>query len=205
MFLTSISKNSLLLGTFAIITTAVIATTHVVTKDRIRIQQRNLEKKVLREILPSNIYSNDLIADKKQVPNFKSLNLDETDFMYIAKQQQQINAVVLPVIAPNGYSGSIKILVSIDHSGKILAARAITHQETPGLGDKIDQKKSDWILQFNEKTLASRWNVKKDQGDFDQLTGATITSRAVIKAIHQALIYFNKHQSTLLTDDKHHE
>lgn len=203
MFVKSISKNSILLSIFAIVCTALIATTYVNTKEKIDRQQRALEEKILREILPAELYDNDLIADKKILPDHEQLNLTDNIFFYVAKKNNRVTAVILPVIAPNGYSGSIKLVVGIRDSGEIIGVRTISHQETPGLGDKIELKKSSWIKQFDNKSLINpsdeQWKVKKDGGAFDQLTGATITPRAVVQSVHNALIYFKTHQN-ILTD-----
>lgn len=107
----------------------------------------------------------------------------------------------MPVVAPDGYSGNINLLVGIDMSGAILGVRVTSHRETPGLGDQIELKKSDWIKSFNGRTLGSpphsEWNVKKNGGEFDQFTGATITPRAVVKAVQKALIYFRENRQAI--------
>ena len=102
----------------------------------------------------------------------------------------------------SGYSGAIKSLIGIDKSGNILGVRVIAHAETPGLGDKIELAKSDWILKFNHHSLsdltAQQWKVKKDGGTFDQFSGATITPRAVVGSVYQGLAFFKQHQTQLL-------
>lgn len=105
-------------------------------------------------------------------------------------------------IAPDGYSGRITLLVAIDQSGKLIGVRVTEHKETPGLGDAIDTNKSDWIHIFKDKSLQNpveeNWRVRRDNGEFDQITSATITSRAVVKATYNALRYFEQHKDTLL-------
>jgi electron transport complex protein RnfG len=117
---------------------------------------------------------------------------------YVARNNNEVTAVILETRAPDGYSGEIKILVGIDKNGNILGTRVIKHQETPGLGDYIDIAKSNWINIFTfsslENTSQSEWAVKKDQGKFDYISGATITARAVIKAINEALNYFKENK-----------
>ena len=121
---------------------------------------------------------------------------------YIAKQGKTVVAIVFTVVAPDGYSGPIKLLIGVKPSGEILSVRVIAHQETPGLGDGIDIKKSSWITQFDHQSLTktsfANWKVKKDGGAFDQLTGATITPRAVVKAIKTLLGYYRTNKSQLL-------
>ena len=110
--------------------------------------------------------------------------------------------MILPVVAPEGYSGRIDLLVGIYADGSVAGVRAVSHRETPGLGDKVEIGKSQWVLEFNGKSLSmpvpENWAVKKDGGNFDQFTGATITPRAVVKAVYQSLEYFADHRSILL-------
>jgi electron transport complex protein RnfG len=121
--------------------------------------------------------------------------------VYLAKRGGEPVAVILPVLAKEGYTGPIRLIVGIAPDGRILGVRVVEHKETPGLGDKIDIKKSDWILGFNGRSLGNPdqagWQVKKDGGEFDALTGATITPRAVVKAVHAALMFFDTHQQQL--------
>ena len=121
---------------------------------------------------------------------------------YIATLRGQPSAVILQVTAPDGYSGAIHLLVGIKAGGQLAGVRVLRHKETPGLGDKIELSKSPWVKSFDNKSLANPgadgWAVKKDGGKFDQFAGATITPRAVVKAVHQALQYFDQHQAELL-------
>ena len=130
-------------------------------------------------------------------PNEKLKN-KETIKGYIAKNNNKVTAVILETRAPNGYSGEIKILVGIDIKGYILGTRVVKHQETPGLGDYIDVTKSDWINIFTysslKNTSQSEWAVKKDQGKFDYVSGATITARAVVNAINESLNFFKENK-----------
>lgn len=113
--------------------------------------------------------------------------------MYIARQDDRPVAAILEATAPDGYSGAIQLLVGVDFSGTVLGTRVTEHHETPGLGDKIELRLSDWITHFSGKTIAAgndaHWAVKKDGGDFDQFTGATITPRAVVNAVKRAGLY----------------
>jgi electron transport complex protein RnfG len=113
--------------------------------------------------------------------------------IYIARQQGVAVAVIIPVTAPDGYSGEIDLIVGVNADGSIAGVRALRHKETPGLGDKVDLNKSDWILGFNGRSLGnpelSGWAVKKDKGIYDQFTGATITPRAVVAATLRAIQY----------------
>ena len=121
---------------------------------------------------------------------------------YLALKGGEPSALILPVTAPDGYSGAIHLLVGIFADGRLAGVRVLSHKETPGLGDKIELAKSDWVRSFEGKSLSDpgedRWAVKKDRGDFDQFAGATITPRAVVKAVHGALRYFDTHRAQLL-------
>jgi Na+-translocating ferredoxin:NAD+ oxidoreductase subunit G len=122
--------------------------------------------------------------------------------VYRARRNGETIAIVIAPVAPDGYSGSIRLLVGIDREGRVLGVRVTAHKETPGLGDAIDKRKSPWILGFDGKSLqdppAARWAVRKDGGDFDEFTGATITPRAVVGAVAGALVYFERHRDELL-------
>jgi len=110
-------------------------------------------------------------------------------------------AALMIVTAPDGYNGDIRLLIAIDISGKVLGVRVVSHRETPGLGDPIEIERSDWILSFTQKSLlnpgADGWAVKRDGGEFDQFTGATISPRAVVKTVHNTLLYFKANQKSL--------
>ena len=132
------------------------------------------------------------------------LGTDETMTVYRARQGTQSVAVLFPVVAPDGYSGDIRLLVGIQANGELAGVRVLNHRETPGLGDAIETRRSDWIKQFAGLSLnappASAWKVRKDGGEFDQFAGATITPRAVIKAVRKALVFFEQNQATLFAD-----
>jgi electron transport complex protein RnfG len=197
----SVVRSVIGLGLFAIITSGLIATTQSVTKDTIAEQVKKAQSKALIQIVPLSEHNNDLLSDTVQLDEGGLLNLSHVADAYIARNDDEAVAVILPVIAPNGYSGPIKMIVGIDVTGKVKGVRVVGHKETPGLGDKIDIKKSDWITHFNGKSLAShtddQWKVKKDGGDFDQLTGATITPRAVVAGVHNSLLFFKQNQHAL--------
>lgn len=198
----SITKNSILLGLFALFTTLIIAGTHLSTKDKIAEAQRRAEQKALLEIVPLSKHNNSMLDDTVSVgPDALLLHLKSDKKIYRARLDGKPVAAIFPAVAPEGYSGAIEIIVGINVDGSIAGVRALNHGETPGLGDKVDLKKSDWILSFNGKSLnnpkPSLWGVKKDKGAFDQFTGATITPRAVTKAVYESLLYFDQHREQL--------
>lgn len=196
------------LSLFAIITAGLIALTQVVTKERIQDQIKQARSKALLQIVPVGQFDNDLL-DTAFWLEAKELGLKEAGEAFVALYQGQPRYFILPLVAPDGYTGPIRLIMSIDLSGKIIGLRVIEHKETPGLGDKIDIKKSDWIKSFKGRSLVNTpeqaWAVKKDGGDIDQLTGATITPRAIVNAVHRGLIYFKENQSELLQASGFHQ
>jgi len=200
----SVVKSVIGLGLFAIITSGLIATTQSLTKETIDEQIKKAQSKALIQIVPLDEHNNDLLSDTIQLADGGLLNLPHAADAYIARHDDEAVAVILPVIAANGYSGPIKMIVGIDTLGRVKGVRVVGHKETPGLGDKIEIKKSDWVMHFNGKSLTShtddQWKVKKDGGDFDQLTGATITPRAVVSGVHNALLFFKQNQHILFSN-----
>ena len=197
----SIGKNGVLLGLFAVVTTAVIATTYLSTRDRIRDNIRHAEAKALLEIIPAERHSNDMLQDAHPVADSGYLGLRESKHYYIAKQGNVPVAVILPATARDGYTGDIDMIVGINRDGSIAGVRVLSHRETPGLGDQVDYKKSHWVDSFIGKSLGNPtvkgWTVKKDGGVFDQFTGATITPRAVTHSVRRSLEYFEAHHSEI--------
>ncbi|MGQ8364060.1 electron transport complex subunit RsxG [Glaciecola sp. 1036] len=197
-----ISKNAGILGLFAIITTGLIALTYWQTKDRIYQAQQTQLLSILNQLVPEESHDNALHTDCIIIPANPLLG-DRTQRAYRARLEQQNQAIIIETTAPDGYSGDIQIVVAVDTQETVLGARVLKHKETPGLGDKIDTRVSDWIYGFAEvvynEEVSNRWKVKKDGGQFDQFTGATITPRAVVRAIANAAAYVNQHQDQLYT------
>jgi electron transport complex protein RnfG len=198
----SITRNSLLLALFAVCTTALIAGTHLLTKDKIAEQKRLAEEKALLEIVPRERHDNSMLDDTVAVgPQNTGLGLREEKNVYIARKSGKVVAVIIPAVAPDGYTGEIDLVVGINSDSSIAGVRALAHRETPGLGDKVDIKKSDWILSFEGRSLSNPtlqgWAVKKDKGVFDQFTGATITPRAVVAATLRALQFAEANRTAL--------
>jgi electron transport complex protein RnfG len=199
----SISRNSILLGLFAVLTTTIIAGTYLGTRERIAEEQRKAAEKALLEIVPLDRHNNAMLDDTVGVgAEDGSLGLRKDADIYIARRDGVPVAVILPAIARDGYSGDIQLIIGINIDGTVAGVRALAHRETPGLGDKVDLKKSPWILGFNGRSLGDplpeKWAVKKDRGVFDQFTGATITPRAVTAAVKRALEYYAEHRNELL-------
>lgn len=201
MIAQSIRSSAITLGIFALIATGMVAGFHALTQQKILLSQQQSLTDSLNVLVTPSQYNNDLLHDTLAIQDHDLLHLEQPETAYRARKNGQAVAVIFPVIAPDGYSGKIRLLVAIYASGELAGVRVLAHKETPGLGDAIDINKSSWILDFNDKSLlsptAEGWHVKKDNGAFDQFTGATITPRAVVKAIHNALLYFQAHQQTL--------
>lgn len=198
----SITRNSVLLAAFAVCTALLLTGTYLLTDERIAAQIRQAEEKALLEIVPKDRHDNSMLDDRLPVgPGAGGLGLRQEKNIYLARRSGEVVAAIIPVTARDGYSGDIELIVGVNADGSIAGVRALSHKETPGLGDKVSLKKSDWILDFNgrslENPLPARWAVKKDRGVFDQFTGATITPRAVVAATLRALEYARANRETL--------
>ena len=186
----SISKNSALLFLFALVTGGILAGTYEGTKDTIAAAERRAAEKALLEIIPANRIDNDLLLDTLPVPesSWQELGLKEGGNIHIARKDNNVIAVIIPAIAPDGYSGDIKMIAGVNADGSIAGA-------------KVDLKKSPWITSFDNKSLENptidKWKVRKDGGNFDQFTGATITPRAVVNTVRKVLEFSNKNQTIL--------
>lgn len=201
MILSAMGRNGGILAAFAIVATALLMFTQYLTADRIAAQQRNELMRTLSELIPNDNYSNDLYADCTEVTEPNVLGNKLSQPVYRARLNGQPVALAIRTTAPDGYSGDIHLLVAISHTGTVLGARVLEHRETPGLGDKVDPRRSDWIYSFSNERVRgpndTRWQVRRDGGAFDQFTGATITPRAVINAIQRTVVWANDHQQML--------
>lgn len=199
----SISKNSLILTAFALATAGALALTNLGTQDRIANAERAAQQRALYEIIPRDQHDNDLLTDTIPVPQsaWEMLGADGNSKIHRARHNGEISALIIPAVAHDGYSGDISMIVGVKRDGSIAGVRILLHKETPGLGDKIELKKNQWILNFNGKNLqvpvTEEWKVKKDGGVFDQFAGATITPRAVVGQIKRVLEFVASHQETL--------
>ncbi len=198
-------RTGVILFAFALIATALLVFTFTRTEPTIERSQQAEKLALLSQVLPPALYDNDLLASQRAVPPDELLGTRNDSAMWIARRGETITAVVLEAIAPDGYSGTIALLIGIDVDGTVTGVRVTAHRETPGLGDYIVRSKSPWIEQFVGKSLttpeAKRWKVIKDGGQFDARAGATITPRAVVKAVHAALNYFARNRAALLAAD----
>ncbi|PTQ87867.1 electron transport complex subunit RsxG [Agitococcus lubricus] len=197
----SIRQNARVLAVFALLCTGLIAGVYALSKNKIAASQQIQLMDSLNTLIPASNYDNDLLHDTRLIDNQTLLHLEKPSLVYRARKNGQPIGVIFPVVSPDGYSGKIHLLVAVANNGQLLGVKVLSHKETPGLGDAIESEKSDWITQFTSKSLANpvaaHWAVKKDGGQFDQFTGATITPRAVVAAVKNALLYYQLHQQTL--------
>ncbi|MDH5179057.1 MAG: electron transport complex subunit RsxG [Gammaproteobacteria bacterium] len=193
--------SAVLLGLFAIGGSGMVAWIFANTKQQIAANERATVLRNLHQLVPPETHDNDLFNDVLEIIDPQLDNSKEPVKVWRARRQGKPVAVIINSIAPDGYSGSIKLLVAIRYDGTLAGVRVVQHRETPGLGDGVDLERSNWILQFNNKSLGNpvtdKWRVKRDGGEFDQMTGATITPRAVIKAVRNTLGYFATHRDKL--------
>ncbi|MCG6262926.1 electron transport complex subunit RsxG [Vibrio vulnificus] len=199
--LNAIRKNGLTLAIFACATTGLVAMTQYLTKDQITLQEQKQLSSVLNQVIPQSAHDN-LLFESCTLVSDSALGSDKAKPAYIATRNGQATAIAIESVAPDGYNGAIKIITGIDASGTVLGTRVLSHQETPGLGDKIDLRVTDWITSFTGKQLNddnyNSWKVRKDGGEFDQFTGATITPRAVVKAVRNTVEFVNSHREEIL-------
>jgi len=196
-FRTAVSYQAILLGISTLIATTLLSFANLATKDAIALRIEEDLKASISQVVPEDIYDNDLLQDALTVKD--AVGADMT--VYRAQLNGVITAVIFEV-RENGYSGVIRSIMAVAPDGTTLGARILAHAETPGLGDKIEIAKDDWVLGFNGRSLGdpgrSAWAVKKDGGEFDQFTGATITPRAVVKSIKGGLEFFEQERQLLL-------
>ena len=190
--LKSVTIAGVLLALFAVAGTGLVSFTHLQTKDRIAENERRALLSKLEALVPRESIDNDMIADNIVVHRGDLLGSDTTN-IYRGRLKGKPVAAVFTSVVPDGYSGPIKLLVAVKYDGTLAGVRVVAHKETPGLGDKMEEEKSDWIFSFDGKSLGNpvekQWKVKRDGGIFDQFTGATITPRAIVKAVKKTLTY----------------
>lgn len=194
-------RTAAIMLAFAFIGTLLLASVFDVTRAPIEASEKAARLSLFKEILPAENYDNDLLASQVTIAPNALLGNRLPSIANVAKQQQRTAGVILEAIAHDGYSGDIKLLIAIRADGSISGVRVLAHKETPGLGDYIDIAHGNWIKLFDneslEKTAAEKWQVKKDGGQYDYMVGATITPRAVVKAVKQALQFYQQNKQTL--------
>ncbi len=197
-------RTALNLLIFAVIGTALLAFTYNATKDNIAKNEEQAKLKLIGQILPASAYDNDILLDTLSLEATPELGTVEPTVVYRARKAGAPAAAVFEAAAPDGYAGRIKLIVSVYASGEVAGVRVVSHNETPGLGDYIEIARSPWIEVFGGKSLANtadkEWKVKKDGGVFEHTSGATVTPRAIVKAVHKALGYFGQNKDKLFAN-----
>jgi len=198
----AMTKNALILALFALLATSLIGATYWLTQDTINQQAKIQLSKRLDQVIAPQSHDNDLIKSCQYISD-PALGPNPPHLLFLAKKEGKLMGAAIEAIAPDGYSGNINILIGFNENAAISGVRILRHNETPGLGDKISKRVSNWVDAFVGKKPTSnqdpRWSVKKDGGDFDQFTGATITPRAVVKAIKKASVYYQAHYAEFLS------
>ena len=205
--LNTMGKNGLALAVFAVITTGLISLTYFGTRDQITLQQQQKLLSILNAVIDEGSYDNSIQLDCALVTSVEMLGSDQPQHIYRATKQGRPVAAAIETTAPDGYSGKIQLVVGVTSSkldsAKVTGVRILDHKETPGLGDKIDLRINDWVLDFDNQVytaeMASNWAVKKDGGQFDQFTGATITPRAVVNAVRASVEYYLANKTTIFS------
>lgn len=195
-----VGYHSVMLGLIGLAASVALAYSSVATAPAIAKVLADDKKASLAQVMPEKLHDNDLLSSSVEVSD---ANMGTAPVkVYIARQGTNFSGAVFET-SKSGYSGTIRLIMAVDGEGKILGVRVLSHTETPGLGDKIEVLRDPWITKFNGLSLSNPdekgWHVKKDGGIFDQFSGATITPRAVVKAIKQGLDFFSAHRQELLT------
>lgn len=194
-FREKIGYQPLLLGSFALLASGALAWASNATGAAIAAAEAKDLRDSLSEVLPAGLADNDFLKD--------TVDLDrdgKTVTIYRARRAGQVSAALFKV-AERGYAGDIQVLMAVDMDGRTLGVRVLKHSETPGLGDKVDVRKDPWIRGFDGRSLGdpgpNQWAVRKDGGVFDQFAGATITPRAVVRAVRGGLEFFAAHRAEI--------
>ena len=199
-------RTAAIMLAFTLVFTALMAGTYKATEPLVAASALAEKLRLIGEVLPPGQYDNDLMADAIILPPQKAIGLDEETRVWRARKQSSPAALVFEAAAPDGYSGRIGLIVAVAADGKLIAVRVTAHKETPGLGDYIDPKKDrnkarPWITQFSNQGFdtvpVKKWRVKKDGGRFDQMSGATISARAVTNASGRALAWAMENRDKL--------
>ena len=194
-------RSAINLLVFSLVGTAILVFTFNLTHELIAKSEDAAKLKLINQVVPASLYDNDLLKDSINLPPSEQLGTAQDTIAYRARLNGQPSVVVLEAIAPDGYGGKIGMIVAINYAGSINGVRVVTHKETPGLGDYIDIARNAWINLFggasHQRYQEADWKVKKDGGQIDYMAGATITPRAVAKAVHKALHYFEDNREKL--------
>lgn len=202
--------SAAVMGAFALILTALMASTYELTRPYISASESEARMRLINDILPPALYNNDLLADYVEIGPVPEIGLDSQGRVYRARLDGKPVALIVPGAATNGYSGRIELVIAMFTDGSLGGIRVVKHKETPGLGDYIDPRKdrnkhAPWVAQFGGQSLQivplERWKVRRDGGDFDFRNGATVSARAVTDASGKTLAYAQANRERLFTAD----
>jgi electron transport complex protein RnfG len=191
-----------ILAAAGLVSSLLLGFADLATHGAIEVRRNEDIQVTLQQVLPDSLHDNVLLDDVKTITEQTGKAGTLATPVYIARRNGAVTGVAFKFTANGGYSGPIMLMMGMDKDGAVLGVRVVAHAETPGLGDKIERNKSDWIESFNSRSLdntsAQQWKVKKDGGDFDQFAGATITPRAVVHGVESGLEFFQRHKTELL-------
>jgi electron transport complex protein RnfG len=194
--------TSLIAGALAVAAVFAVTSLYEWSRGKIAANERARVVARLNSVLDPTLRGLDLMTTRLAVTDAELLGSDEPVDVFVIGEAGNPVAVLFASVAPHGYNAAINLLVGVSPAGVVTGVRAVAHRETAGLGDAIDAAKSDWIEQFDMKSLAApgseRWAIAQDGGEFDAITGATVTSRAVVTAVKNALLYFEQHRTELV-------
>ena len=201
--MTTIARNTLSLGLIAAVCTTLVAGTWLLTRDRIAANEQAWLEQSLAPALGAMDFEGTITMSRLDIPPPHDLPGAETAIVYRVFDDGRPRAALFTVTARDGYAGPIRLLLGVTVDGRVTGLRILQHRETPGLGDRIDQAKSDWVTQFPGHALGDPpvegWALRTDGGEFDQLSGASVTPRAVIGAVRKTLVYFDAHRDALFS------
>lgn len=194
-------RQAATLGLVAVIVTAVLAVVANQTRPRIARNEQAWLKQQLDALVSPQTYDNDLLSDTIAVRQPELLGTTQPVTIYRARRAGAPVAAVLRPIAPEGYRGPIELLVAIGYDARLIGVQVLRHNETPGLGDAFETRDVNWLQQFPGRSLSNppvrRWTVRRDGGDFDAFTGATITPRAIVRSVRDTLEYYGRNRDRI--------
>ncbi len=202
------ARTAAILFIFVIIFTGLLSAAYQWTKPALEASAAEEKMKLIDEVLPRSEYDNALLQDSQSLPPTQALGLTDASTIYLARKAGEPVAAVFEAVAPDGYAGKIRLIIAVRADGQVAGVRVTQHKETPGLGDYVEVKKDKnkarpWITQFNGMALAQvpdkEWKVKKDGGRLDYYAGATVTPRAVSKAVFKAVKWFDGQRDQLFS------
>ncbi len=207
----TVIKTGTTLAVIAAICTALVAATYQLTEERIIANEKALLEQALQPALAGVFYEGGVSESRLVIPPPHGLPGNDAALIFRVYAKDRPVAALFAVTARDGFAGAIRVLVGVEFDGAVTGVRILQHRETPGLGDKIEPARSDWIFQFDGRSMGdpevTGWAIRNDGGEFDQLTGASVTPRAIINAIRDTLLYFDAHRDEIFAassseDDK---